>query len=114
MTTIAYCATDMLAKVYIDRYFGHQHDLKMTPDSLPFEQYLFIATNQYLLVKAKVCDEIDRYLLLNVIRFQRYRSMTIAQFNRFQDIDRYLLTIQYIWKGFDRYHLLLENVYPIA
>ena len=52
MTTIAYCATDMLAKVYIDNYFGHQHNLKMTPGRLPFEQYHFIAANQYLLVKA--------------------------------------------------------------
>ena len=59
MATIAYCATDMLAKVYIDRYLGHQHNLKMTPNRLSFEQYLFIAT--------KVCDDIDRYLLLNVI-----------------------------------------------
>ena len=52
VTTIAYCATDMLAKVYMDWYFRHQHDLKMTPNRLPFEQYLFIATNRYLLVMA--------------------------------------------------------------
>ena len=52
VATIAYCATDMLAKVYIDRYLGHQHNLKMTPNRLSFEQYLFIATDQYLLVKA--------------------------------------------------------------
>ena len=32
VATIAYCATDMLAKVYIDRYLGHQHNLKMTPN----------------------------------------------------------------------------------
>ena len=52
VTTIAHCATDMLAKVYIDRYLGHQHNLKMTPNRLSFEQHLVIATNQYLLVKA--------------------------------------------------------------
>ena len=51
MATIAYYATDMLAKVYIDRSLGHQHNLKITPNRLSFEQYLFIATNQYLLVK---------------------------------------------------------------
>ena len=54
MATIAFCATDILAKVYayIDRYLGHQHNLKMTPMRLSFEQYLFIATDQYLLVEA--------------------------------------------------------------
>ena len=52
MATIVYCATDMLAKVYIDRYLGHQHNLKITTNRLLFEQYLVIATNQYLLVKA--------------------------------------------------------------
>ena len=30
VATIAYCAADMLAKVYIDRYLGHQHNLNMT------------------------------------------------------------------------------------
>ena len=54
MPTIAYCATDMLAKVYIGRYLGHQHNLKMTPNKLLFQQYLFIATYQYLLVKVMV------------------------------------------------------------
>ena len=49
---IAYRATDVLAKVYIDRHLGHQHNLKMNPNRLSFEQHLFIATNQYLLVKA--------------------------------------------------------------
>ena len=52
VATIAYCATDMLAKVYIDGYLGHQHNLKMTTNRLSFEHYLFIGTNQYLLVKA--------------------------------------------------------------
>ena len=52
VATIAYCATDMLAKVYIDWYLGHQHILKMTPNRLSFEQYLFFATNQYLVVKS--------------------------------------------------------------
>ena len=52
VATIAYCATDMLAKMYIDRYLGHQPNLKMTPNRLSFEQYLFIVTKQYLLVKA--------------------------------------------------------------
>ena len=52
VATIAYCATDMLAKVYIDKCLGHQHNLKMTPNRLSFEQHIFIATNQYLLVKA--------------------------------------------------------------
>ena len=52
VATIAYCATDMLAKVYIDTYLGHQHDLNITPNRLSFDQYLFIATSQYLLVKA--------------------------------------------------------------
>ena len=52
MTTTAYFATDMLAKAYIDRYLGHQHNLKMAPNRLSVEQYLFIATNQYLWVKA--------------------------------------------------------------
>ena len=77
MATIAYCATDMLAKVYIDRYLGHQHNLKMTPNRLSFEQYLFIATDQYLLVKA--------------IDVRWYRSIPIAQCNRFAwvSIDAY-------------------------
>ena len=39
-TIIAYCATDMLAKVYIDRYLGYQLSLNMTPNRLSFEQYL--------------------------------------------------------------------------
>ena len=52
MATIACCTTDVLAKVYIDRYLRHQHNLNMTPNRLSFEQYIFIATNQYLLVKA--------------------------------------------------------------
>ena len=77
MATIAYCATDMLAKVYIDGYSGHQHNLKMTPNRLSFDQYFFNATSQYLLVEAIVCDEIDRYLLLNVIGLQGYRLMPI-------------------------------------
>ena len=46
VATIAYCATDMLAKVYIDRYLGHQHNSKMTSNRLSFDQYLFIATSQ--------------------------------------------------------------------
>ena len=52
VATIAYCAIDMLAKVYIDRCLGHQHILNMTPNRLSFEQYLFFATNQYMLIKA--------------------------------------------------------------
>ena len=76
VATIAYCATDKLAKVYIDRYLG-QHNLKMTPNRLSFEQYLFIATDQYLLVKA--------------IDVRWYRSIPIAQCNRFAwvSIDAY-------------------------
>ena len=50
--TIACCATDMLAKVYIRRYLGHKHNLKITPNRLSFEEYLFVATNQYRLVYA--------------------------------------------------------------
>ena len=38
----------MLAKVYIDRYLGHQHNLKMTPNRLSFDSFLFIASSQYL------------------------------------------------------------------
>ena len=34
-----------------------------------------------------MCDDIDRYLLLNVIALQRYRSMPIAQFNRFARVS---------------------------
>ena len=45
---VVHCATDMLVRVYIDRYFGHQHDLEMTSDSLPFEQHLLMDTNQHL------------------------------------------------------------------
>ena len=52
VATMAYCATDMHAKVYIDRHLGHQHNLKMNPNRLSFEQCPFIASNQYLLVKA--------------------------------------------------------------
>ena len=78
MATTAYCATNMLAKVYIDRYLGHPHDLKMTPNRLSFEQYLFIATDQYLLVTA--------------IGVRWYRSIPIAQRNRFcKGFDRCLL-----------------------
>ena len=69
VATIACCAADVLAKVYIDRYLGHQHKLIMTPNRLSFEQHLFIATNQYLLVKAK--------------GMRSYRSIPIAQCNRF-------------------------------
>ena len=79
--TIAYCATDMLAKVYIDRYLEHQHNLNATPNNrLSFDQYLFIATSQHLLVKAIGYNDIDRYLLLNAIGLQGYQSMPIAQF----------------------------------
>ena len=89
VATIAYYATDMLAKVYIDRYFGHQHNLKMTPNRLSFDQYVFIVTSQYLLVKVMGCDDIDRYLyvLLNVLGLQGYRWMPIAQFNRFSRVS---------------------------
>ena len=77
VATIAYCATDMLAKVYMDRYLEHQHNLKITPNRLSFDQYLFIATSQYLLVEA--------------IGVQLYRSIPIAQCNRFArvSIDAY-------------------------
>ena len=77
VATIAYCATDMLAKVYIDRYLGPQHNSKMTPNRLSFEQYVFIAINQYLLVKA--------------IGARLYRSIPIAQCNRLArvSIDAY-------------------------
>ena len=51
VVTIAYCATDMHAKVYTDRYLGPQYNSKMTPYRLSFE-HVFIATNQYILVKA--------------------------------------------------------------
>ena len=87
VATIAYCATDMLAKVYINRYLGHQHNLKMTPIRLSFEQYLFIATDQYLLDKAIVCDDIDRYLLVKAIGLRWYRSMPTAQFIRFARVS---------------------------
>ena len=75
--TIAYGATDMLAKGYIDRYLGHQHKLKITPNRLSFDQQLFIATSQYLLVKA--------------IGVRIYRSIPIAQCNRYArvSIDAY-------------------------
>ena len=46
VATIAYCATGVLTKMYVNRYLGHQHNFKMTPNRLSFEQYLFIATNQ--------------------------------------------------------------------
>ena len=83
VATIAYCATDMLAKVYIKRYLGHQHNLNMIPNRLSFDQYLFIATSQYLLVEAiGVRRYIDRYLLFNVLGLQGYRSMPIAKCNR--------------------------------
>ena len=77
MATIAYRPTDMLAKVSIDRYLGHQLDFVMTPNRLSFEQYLIIATNQYLLVKE--------------IGVRRYRSIPIARCNRFArvSIDAY-------------------------
>ena len=112
MARIAYCATDALAKVYIDRYLGHQHNLNMTPNRLSFEQYPVIATNQHPLVKA--------------IGVRWYRSIPIVQCNRLArvSIDAYcpiltgsqgcqsistdnLLDLQ----GFDRY-LLLTNLYP--
>ena len=48
VATIAYCATDMLAKVYIDRYRGHQHNLKMTQQAIvrtiPFYRHRPILT----------------------------------------------------------------------
>ena len=92
VATIAYCATDMLAKVYIDKCLGHQHNLKMTPNRLSFEQRIFIATNQYLLVKA-IGVRWYRYSSLNAIGLQGYRSMPIAQFNRIArvSIDIYWL-----------------------
>ena len=36
VATISYCATDICAMVYIDRYLGHQSNLKMTPNRLSF------------------------------------------------------------------------------
>ena len=65
---MAYCATDTLAMAYIDRYLRHQHNLKMTPNRLSFEQHLFIATNQYILLQA--------------LGARWYRSTPIAQYNR--------------------------------
>ena len=49
VATIAYCATDMIAKVYIDRHLGHQQNFLMNPNRLSFEQYLFIASNLSLI-----------------------------------------------------------------
>ena len=40
VVTIAYCATDMHAKVYTDRYLGPQYNSKMTPNRLSFEKYV--------------------------------------------------------------------------
>ena len=75
MATIAYCAIDMPAQVYIDTgsYLGHQQNLKMTPHRLSFEQYLFIATNQYLFVEA--------------IGVRLYRSIPVGQCNRFAKVS---------------------------
>ena len=35
--TKAYCATDIIVKVSIDSYLGHQHSLKVIPNRLLFE-----------------------------------------------------------------------------
>ena len=92
MATIAYRPTDMLAKVSIDRYLGYQHDLIMTPNRLSFEQYLCVATYQYLLVKA--------------IGVRRYRSIPIAQSNRFARVPMgAYCPVQRARKGIDRYLL---------
>ena len=91
------CATEMLAKVYIERYLGHQHDLKMTPNKRSFEQHLFIAANQYLVVEA--------------IGVRWNRSMIIAQFSRFArvSIDMYWQFNRSARVSIDTYCL-----YPVA
>ena len=71
VTTIAYCATDVLAKVHIDRYLGYQQNLKMTSNQLSFEQYLSIATNQHLLVKSDRCAMISIDTYCSCDRFAR-------------------------------------------
>ena len=74
VATITYCATDMLAKVYIDRYLGHQHDLRMTPNRLSFEQYRFIATNRYLLIK---CIVVRLYLPIPIAQCNMFGRVSI-------------------------------------
>ena len=44
--TIAYCATDMVAKVSIDSYLG-QHNLQIIPKRLSFEQYYPFISDRY-------------------------------------------------------------------
>ena len=72
--TIVYCATDMIVKVSIDNYLGHQHRVKIIPNRLSFEQYLFITVDQYLLIKAIGLQmiSIDAYLT-NLIGLQGYQ-----------------------------------------
>ena len=61
-TIIADCATDTLAKVYVDRYLGHQHNLKMTPNNrLSFEQsFLSPPVNTYWLKRQVGVADIDQ------------------------------------------------------
>ena len=88
--TIAFRATVMSVKVSIDSCLGQQHCVKIFSNRLPFEKYIFITVDLYLLIKA--------------MALQWYRSMPIDQFNRFAraSIDIYCSTKQ-VRKDIDRH-----------
>ena len=50
--TVAIRATGMIVKVSIDRCVGQQHSMKIISNRPSFEQYIFVAVDRYLLIKA--------------------------------------------------------------
>ena len=91
VTTIAYCATDMLVEVYISiGIVGTNITWKRLPiDYRSSNTFLSPPINTYWLGVRWY-----RSIPANVRCVQRHRSVPIAQFNRFSRyFDRYLLTI---------------------
>ena len=98
--TIAFSATDMICEGVFDSYFGQQNSVKVISSRLLFEQYIFITVDLLFLKRwVFAMISIDAYL----IRLQGYRSIPIAQRNRFARVSiniyrtRHILRISYFW-----------------
>ena len=82
--TIAFSATDMICEGVFDSYFGQQNSVKVISSRLLFEQYIFITVDLLFLKRwVFAMISIDAYL----IRLQGYRSIPIAQRNRFARVS---------------------------
>ena len=96
VATIAYCCTDIIAKMSAD---SHEHGLKTIRNRLSFEQYVFPRVDRYVLTVglglhlcrsmpiglSEPCKCVGRCIMLNSIDLQMVveRHMHIAQLNIF-------------------------------